>query len=72
MASLKHRRIWVLVQGELAQSPRMLNHARELGAIGAEVHLVGFAGVPLPPEFAASRGFIIHAIARLGAARSPF
>ena len=71
MASLKHRRVWVLVQGELAQSPRMLNHARELGAIGAEVHLLGFAGVPLPPEFTASRGFITHAIARLGAARWP-
>ena len=61
----------MLVQGELAQSPRMLNHARELCAIGAEVHLVGFAGVPLPPEFTASRGFITHAIARLGAARWP-
>ena len=69
MDALKRRRVLVLVQGELAQSPRMLNHARELAAAGAEVHLMGFAGVPLPPEFAQSRAFVVHAISRLGAAR---
>ncbi|HXP74450.1 MAG TPA: glycosyltransferase [Stellaceae bacterium] len=69
MDALKRQRVLVLVQGELAQSPRMLNHARELAAAGAEVHLMGFTGVPLPPEFAQSRAFVVHAISRLGAAR---
>jgi beta-1,4-mannosyltransferase len=69
MDALKGRRIMVLVQGELAQSPRILNHARELLAEGAEVRLVGFAGVALPPDLAASPALSVHAIARLGSAR---
>jgi beta-1,4-mannosyltransferase len=69
MDALKGRRILVLVQGELAQSPRMLNHARELLAAGAEVHLVGFAGLALPPDLAGSPALSVHAIARLGSGR---
>jgi beta-1,4-mannosyltransferase len=69
MEPLKHRRVWVLVQGELAQSPRMLNHARELAAAGAEVHLIGFIGVALPTEFTEHRALTVHAISRLGSAR---
>ncbi len=70
MAALKRPRVCVLVQGELAQSPRMLNHARELAAAGVELDLVGFSSVPLPREFAAGQEFSVHRIARLGAARS--
>ncbi len=70
MAALKRPRVCVLVQGELAQSPRMLNHARELAAAGVELDLVGFSSVPLPREFAAGHEFSVHRIARLGAARS--
>jgi beta-1,4-mannosyltransferase len=60
---LKGQRVAVLVQGELAQSPRMLNHARELLAAGAEVHLVGFLAVALPSDLAGADGLIVHAIA---------
>ncbi|HKX07633.1 MAG TPA: glycosyltransferase [Stellaceae bacterium] len=70
MDALKGRRVLVLVQGELAQSPRMLNHARELVAAGADVQLVGFAGVALPPDLARSPAISVHAIARLGSART--
>ena len=70
MDTLKGRRILVLVQGELAQSPRMLNHARELVAAGAEVRLVGFAGVALPADLTRSPGISVHTIARLGSART--
>ena len=69
MDALKGRRILVLVQGELAQSPRMLNHARELVTAGAEVYLVGFAGVALPPEIATNPALSVHVIARLGSGR---
>jgi len=69
MDALKGRRILVLVQGELAQSPRMLNHARELAAAGAEVLLVGFSSVPLPPDLAGNPAIAVHAISRLGAGR---
>lgn len=69
MDALKGRRILVLVQGELAQSPRMLNHARELVTAGAEIDLVGFTGVALPPDLAQRLGPSVHGIARLGSAR---
>jgi beta-1,4-mannosyltransferase len=69
MDALKGRRILVLVQGELAQSPRMLNHVRELLSERAEVHLVGFTGVALPGDLAASPALSVHPIARLGSAR---
>ena len=69
MDALKGRRIAVLVQGELAQSPRMLNHARELAAAGAQVDLVGFAGISLPPDVAGHPAIAVHPISRLGAAR---
>ena len=69
MEALKHRRVAVLVQGELAQSPRMLNHARELAAAGADVHLLGFAGVALPPELRERRSLVVHEISRIGTGR---
>ncbi len=69
MDALKGQRVLVLVQGELAQSPRMLNHTRELLLSGATVDLVGFAGVDLPAELAEDPALSVHAIARLGSAR---
>lgn len=69
MDALKHRRVVVLVQGELAQSPRMLNHARELIATGADVHLLGFAGVALSAEFTERHRCVVHEISRIGAGR---
>jgi len=69
MDALKGRRVLVLVQGELAQSPRMLNHVRELLAAGAEVRLVGFTGVALPADLSQHPALWVHAIARLGSAR---
>jgi len=69
MAALKGQRVLVLVQGELAQSPRMLNHARELLAAGAEVALVGFARLDLPSDLAAHAALSVHPIARLGSTR---
>lgn len=49
---LQGRRVLILVQGELAQSPRMLNHARALCGAGAEVVLVGYDLLPLPEDIA--------------------
>jgi beta-1,4-mannosyltransferase len=69
MDALKGRRVLVLVQGELAQSPRMLNHARELAAAGAEVALVGFTSVPLPPDIAGHPAIAVRAISRFGTTR---
>jgi len=69
VSALKGQRVVVLVQGELAQSPRMLNHARELISAGAEVHLVGFLTVALPPDFAGAQGLFVHPIADLRARR---
>ncbi len=44
-------KVAVVVAGELARSPRMLNHARELARAGCSVSLIGYAGreFPLPP-----------------------
>ncbi len=46
----------VMVLGELAQSPRMLAHARSLAEAGARLRLVGYAAdpaaLPLPPAAA--------------------
>lgn len=42
MQKLKPRTIAVVVLGELARSPRMINHARELAAAGYTVWLVGY------------------------------
>jgi beta-1,4-mannosyltransferase len=69
VSALKGQRVAVLVQGELAQSPRMLNHALELLAAGAEVHLIGFRTVALPSDLASDDGLIVHSIADLGARR---
>jgi beta-1,4-mannosyltransferase len=44
------RRATVVVIGDLGRSPRMLNHARSLAALGWRVTLVGLAGAPLPVD----------------------
>ena len=42
--------IGVLVQGDLARSPRMLNHCRMLINIGKKVLLVGYLETDLPSD----------------------
>jgi beta-1,4-mannosyltransferase len=67
--SLCGKRVLVLVQGELAQSPRMLNHARAVCEEGAEVILVGYALVPLPDDIASAPGITVRRISEVGAER---
>jgi beta-1,4-mannosyltransferase len=67
--SLRGKRVLVLVQGELAQSPRMLNHARALCEEGAEVILVGYALVPLAENIASAPGISVRRISEAGAER---
>jgi beta-1,4-mannosyltransferase len=67
--SLRGKRVLVLVQGELAQSPRMLNHARALCEEGAEVILVGYDLVPLPDDIASAPGISVRRISEVGAER---
>ena len=42
-------KVAVVVLGDLARSPRMLNHARELAANGFEVVLIGYRGLKFDP-----------------------
>lgn len=67
--SLRGKKVLVLVQGELAQSPRMLNHARSVCEEGAEVVLVGYAWVPLPDDIASAPGISVRRISEAGAER---
>src|SRR4026207_2138299 len=46
--ALEGMNVLVLVQGELAQSPRMLNHARALSDAGATGDLAGYTQGPTP------------------------
>jgi beta-1,4-mannosyltransferase len=67
--ALKGTRAIVLVQGELAQSPRMLNHARALCEAGASVTLVGYALLPLPEDIARLPALTVRRISEAGAER---
>lgn len=67
--SLRGKRVLVLVQGELAQSPRMLNHARALCEEGAEVTLAGYAELPLPEDIAHAPRLSVRRISEAGAER---
>ena len=67
--SLRGKRVLVLVQGELAQSPRMLNHARVLCEEGSDVTLVGYDLLPVPEDIAASQRISVRRISRTGAER---
>jgi beta-1,4-mannosyltransferase len=67
--ALQGRRVLILVQGELAQSPRMLNHARELCEAGAEVVLVGYDLLPLPEDIASAPRISVRRISEAGASR---
>lgn len=67
--SLRGKRVLVLVQGELAQSPRMLNHARVLCEEGSDVTLVGYDLLPVPEDIAASQRISVRRISRNGAER---
>ena len=65
--SLRGKVVLVLVQGELAQSPRMLNHARALREDGAAVVLAGDAQLPLPDDIAHAPGLSIRRKSRMWA-----
>jgi beta-1,4-mannosyltransferase len=67
--SLRGKKVLILVQGELAQSPRMLNHARALCEEGAKVILVGYDLVPLPDDIASAPGISVRRISEAGAER---
>jgi beta-1,4-mannosyltransferase len=66
---LRGKKVLVLVQGELAQSPRMLNHARSLCEAGAEVTLAGYAKLPLPEDIARAPRLSVRSISEAGSAR---
>lgn len=68
--ALNGRRVLILVQGELAQSPRMLNHSRALCEAGAEVILIGYNLLPLPEDIAKSPRVFVRRISRAGSSRT--
>jgi beta-1,4-mannosyltransferase len=61
--------VLVLVQDELAQSPRVLNHTRALCEAGASVSLVGYGRLPVPDDVAAAPGLSIRRISEAGGER---
>jgi beta-1,4-mannosyltransferase len=65
--SLEGAKVLVLVQDELAQSPRMLNHARALCDAGASVTLVGWTQLPLPEDIARAQKLSVTRISEAGA-----
>src|SRR5262249_27759072 len=67
--SLEGMKVLILVQGELAQSPRMLNHARALCNAGSSVSLVGWTQLPLPEDITRAPRLSVHRISEAGAER---
>jgi beta-1,4-mannosyltransferase len=57
------KRATVLVLGDLGRSPRTLNHASSLAALGWHVDLVGYAGAALPPEIRECARIHVHILA---------
>jgi beta-1,4-mannosyltransferase len=68
--SLEGMKVLVLVQGEIAQSPRMLNHARALRDAGAAVSLVGYTQLPLPEGITRAPKVSVRRISEAGAERT--
>ena len=64
--ALEGMNVLVLVQGELAQSPRMLNHARALSDAGATVALAGYTQVPLPDDITRTARLSVRRISEAG------
>lgn len=60
----------VVVLGDLARSPRMLNHAHALRGEGFRVHLVGDANTPLPSALLEDPGVRLHALPPAGSRRA--
>src|SRR4026207_1509138 len=58
-----------LVQGELAQIPRMLNHARALSDAGATVALARYTQVRLPDDITRPAQLSVRRISEAGAER---
>jgi beta-1,4-mannosyltransferase len=67
--ALTGRRVLILVQGELAQSPRMLNHARAVCEAGGEVVLVGYDLLPLPEDIVKTPRISVRRISEAGTSR---
>src|SRR5262245_66642876 len=67
--SLEAIKILILVQGELAQSPRMLNHVRALCDARASVSLAGWTQLPLPEDIARMPKLSVRRISEAGAER---
>jgi beta-1,4-mannosyltransferase len=67
--ALTGRRVLILVQGELAQSPRMLNHARAVCDAGGEAVLVGYDLLPLPDDIVKAPRISVRRISEAGARR---
>jgi beta-1,4-mannosyltransferase len=65
--ALTGRRVLILVQGELAQSPRMLNHARAVCEAGGEAVLVGYGLLPLPDDIVNAPRIMVRRISEAGA-----
>src|SRR5262245_60883131 len=66
-SSLKGMKVLVFVQGELAQSARMLNHARALCDVGASVALAGYTLLPLPDDIRREPKLSVRRISEGGA-----
>src|SRR5262245_56610551 len=67
--SLEGMKVLLLVQGELAQTPRMLNHARALCDAGARVSLAGYTQIPLPEDITRAPRLSVRRISEAGAER---
>lgn len=53
-------RVTIVVLGDLGRSPRMQYHARALAAEGAQVDLVGEAGMPVPADLQTNARVACH------------
>ena len=67
--ALTGRRVLILVQGELAQSPRMLNHGRAVCEAGGEAVLVGYDLLPLPDDIVKAPRITVRRISEAGTSR---
>jgi beta-1,4-mannosyltransferase len=69
MKRLTSLRFAVVALGEIAQSPRMMNHARALLDEGAAVELVGYIRLPLPDDLTGVPNLTVRSVSRLAAHR---
>jgi beta-1,4-mannosyltransferase len=67
--TLDGMKVLLLVQGELAQSLRLVNHARALCDAGATVTLAGYTQLPLPDDITRAPRLTIRRVSESGAER---